>query len=300
MYGSQKEYFDNMLVAAGMRGTVYWVDEINGDDTNNDGLSSDRPFATIGAAITASNDNIGLAANLNKNNTIFIRGDEFTGDITTPAVYCDLIGIDVNRSGWRPRIAGAINVEDARGMRLFNLQITNTGAEPTVRIYGASQNFEMHNCEIRWATGTTYGFHLNGDSYYVKIKNCRFTAAHATGIRIDNKCKAFEIINNWINAKDCGIYVAAGDATTTDFDSIIKGNVITRSDHNTNDPLTIGIDMASITAVPRIMIIGNWIAAADAIHFGHTDPTNWSEMVCIDNHVVTSAAGVGVKETAES
>lgn len=299
MIGSQQEFMNNMMVAAGMRGTVYWVDTINGA-AGNDGLSSERPMATIPQAIALSNTNIALAANLNKNNTIFIRGDEHQGDITTAALYCDLIGLDINRSGWRPRIAGAINVEDARGMRLFNLQITNTGAEPTVRIYGASQNFEMHNCEIRWATGTTYGFHLNGDSYYVKIKNCRFTAAHATGIRIDNKCKALEIINNWINAKDCGIYVATGDATDTSFDSIIKDNVITRADPNTTDPLTIGIDMACITGVPNIAIIHNWIAAADCIHFGHTDPTNWTEMYCIDNHAVSSAAGVGVKETAES
>lgn len=292
MVGSQQEYMNNMMVAAGMRGTVFWVDAINGS-ASNDGLSSDRPKATIAQAIALSNTDIALPANLNKNNTIFIRGDEYSGDITTPALYCDLIGLDINRSGWRPRINGAIIVEDAKGMRLFNLQLTNTGAEPTVVITGASHNFELNNCEIRWATGTTYGFHLNGDSYYVKIKNCRFTADHATAIRIDQKCKALEIIDNWINASACGIYVKAGAASDTSFDSIIKGNVITRSDPNQNDALAIGIDMAVTDSVPNIMIIGNWIAADDAIHFGINpdDDYDWIELSCIDNHIVQGSSG---------
>jgi len=299
LYGSQKEYYDAMVASAGLRGAVYWVDSVNGND-DNDGLSSDRPKLTITDAITDSNTNIALTANTNKNNTIFIRGGTYTANITTPALQTDLIGLD-NRTGWSPRIAGYIAVNDAKGMRLFNLQITNATAVPTVRIYGASHNFEMHNCEIRWATGTTYGFHLNGDSYYVKIRGCRFTADHAYGIYVDGKCKGLQILDNWINASTCGIYIKSGDSTTTSFDGLIKGNVITRSDPNSTAALATGIDFAAVDMIPHIMIVGNWISATNAINIGLDDNVYyWTEMRCIDNHTVSAAAGVGVIETAES
>jgi len=282
------------LLGPGLRGEEYWVAK-NGNDSN-DGLSSAAPFLTIGAAITASNANIALAANVDKNNTIFIGGGTYTENITTGAKQCDLIGLDLNRSGWSPRIAGKIAVVGVYGMRLFNLQVTQSGEVPTVELTDACHNFEMHNCEIRMAGSTTYGFHLNGDSFYVKIKDCRFTTDHNYGIYIEKNCKALQIINNWIAAKTCGIYVKAG--VTTSFDSIIKGNVITRSTPTTTDPLATGIDMADLVRVPHIMIVGNWIAATDGIHFGHADENkHWQQMNCIDNHIVTSADGVGAIET---
>jgi len=276
-------------------GQTYFVDATNGN-AGYDGLSMEHAKKTIGQAITLSNADIALTAN--HCNKIFIMGGTYSEDVTG-ASQCDLIGLDPNRSGWSPRIAGKLVCDSIKGMRLFNLQIVTDGAEATVLTSGgiAPHNFEMHNCEIRMSASETYGFHMYGDAYYVKIKDCRFTGDHDYGIYIEGKCKGLEIKGNWITAKTCGIYFKQG--ITTDEESIIKDNVILRGTGAT--ALTTGIDFAMTDRTPNVKVIHNWIAAGDAIHYGSTsDPTYVQKLSCIDNHTVSSAAGTGVIETAES
>ncbi len=276
-------------------GETYFVDGVNGS-SSYDGLTMEHAVDTVTDGIALNNADIAL--NAQHNNKIYIMGGTYAEDITG-ASQCDLIGLDISRSGWSPRIAGTVICNNIKGMRLFNLQIVTDGSEPTVKTSGgiSPHNFEMHNCEIRMSASETYGFHMYGNAYYVKIVSCRFTDDHDYGIYIEGNCKGLQIIGNYISAKTCGIYFKQG--VTTDHDSMIKDNTILRGSGAT--ALVTGIDFAMTDRTPNVKVIHNWIAAADAIHYGSTsDPTFVEELSCIDNHVVSSAAGTGVIETAES
>jgi len=291
LYGSQKEYYDAMVASAGLRGAVYWVDSVNGD-SSHDGLSSDRPMKTIAQAIALSNTNIALTANTNKNNTIFIRGGTYTEDLTG-AAGCDLIGLDLNKRGWSPRINGTLTCDSINGMRLFNLQLQATAAADEAVIVTDSHNLELYNCELRAAASSSgYGVHLTSQSYYLKIVNCRFTAMWDYGIYIDGKCKALEVYDCFINAKTCGIYIATGNATTTSFDGLVKNNVITRSDPNTSTALVTGINMAAQDAVTSITFVDNRITATNPIAQGLDDGSTFvNDGRCINNLCIDMTDG---------
>jgi len=278
-------------------GKEYWVDNVNGDNDNT-GEDFDEAVASIEQAISLSNTNIALAANVNKRNVIYIAGGTYAETLTTLPNQCDIIGLGA-RTAWKPLINGVMTIGTAvNSCHFYNLGFYQATAAPNVTIPSGSHGWEFHDCEFICGGGSvTYGLHVTNTSSAI-LDNCDFvgnppfpTAVYVAG-PLFNGCK---IIGNTISAETCGIYFHTN--VTSDYQTVIKDNVIGRMDPNAgNTQLTKGIDLNTDSA-SNLLLIHNWISAADAIE-PHASAGDKGSFMCIDNHVVESTTGV--IETAES
>ncbi len=134
-------------------GTEYWVDAVSGSDTD-DGLSPTEAFATITAAITASN----LTAGSYNMNTIYIAGSTYTEDLTTLPKNCNVRGV-----GAKVRIQGNLTpTAAAANSRWWNIQIRENDALPIITLPAQSHGCEFHDMRLDDQGACTYGIYLSG------------------------------------------------------------------------------------------------------------------------------------------
>lgn len=286
-------------------GETYFV---SGKGNNVDGLSWETAFATIAAAISASNTHIALTENIGRRNRIYIDGgggvnNRWEEALTVLPNHCDMIGVGGIGSWGMPVILyDSMEITTiVHGCHIYNLCFYNGDSSvPIFKMTKTANGFEFHNCTFRNAgTGGTIGIEFTVSILGFKINNCKIIGNPCviTGIQLDSSGTFGEITNNYISAITTGISIA--DAVNTqDYQLLIKDNVICRSDSNSNDQLTTGIAILDTVGSSRAMIIHNWISAVDAIAY-----TNDSQYVgerdqwqCIDNHIVQAATG-GIEDS---
>jgi hypothetical protein len=262
----------------------YYVDgnHANASDSN-DGTDPEAPFATIQAAITASNALIdwALSPPYEGFNTIWVSPGVYAENLT-PAYYCRIVGLGLATGG-----DICVNVEPAAGsplagtglaLHLYNIRFTANTAVPVLD-FGVMNSCIIDSCMIVDGNPglATVGIDTT-DAGGSKIINCNITHTASTmpiGIRSTGDFYDCLIQGCLIKAATTGIDLsgAALCGGSVAFRNMIwgGGSVLTAT----------GIDDS---VVGDLLCAGNWITATDAI--SHLDPA-----MTIDNHVINAGAG---------
>ena len=272
-------------------GITYFVSQMG---NNTDGLSWEKAFTTLSAAVTASNtwfDATGTSRI--SRNRIFVDGTNYDA-LTVLPKHCDIIGVGTNS-----RIQGASKIETAvDGCHIYNMKFRNNTAYPIFWATVATSGLEIHNCLFEnQSSASTYGLRIYGNTT-IKIKNCIISGYDAVpiGIQLEHQFITSEITGNIIFATTTGIVIPDGIGTG-DYHSVIRDNII--SGVNASTQLATGIDIQSAASESRMMIVHNFISAVNAINYVGTGyEANRDKWMCINNHIVQ--ASTGSTETAPS
>lgn len=266
-------------------GTVYWVDENNGADTNT-GLRPDLAFATIGAAITASN----LTCGSYNMNTIYVNAQTYTESLTVPPKNVNIIGI-----GAKVRLAGNQTFAGTgQNCHFWNIQF-RASSGTAVTIPSTTYGVGFHGCTFEGNGTATVGLSVGG-TQDLMIEDCRFLGnpIYTTAIDITGACIRGVIKNNLITATTCGIQMAKLEA------GIGYGNIVVNNDiwsitanPNGSSNMTYGISMLSQGTLNGWNLHGNRISAADGIYIAHTSGTQEQDC-CVQNWI--TAAGTATWE----
>jgi hypothetical protein len=215
--------------AAGAK-TVYFVDGNFGSDAAN-GKSWDTPFKTLTVAFAASNadiaaDSRGWAAH----NVIYIKGDEFTENLTTLPNKCDVISVgsyDAHPTGIRGihpiGAAGYMNV------RFINCYFDTAGAGGDMFTIPATvSGLSFLNCTFNGYGATCAGSAIVASGVvHFNIKDCEFVGGFTDSVieLLTGTFNDLRIEGNHVLGHDVGIEVVA--ATLDAFcQGFIAGNYV--------------------------------------------------------------------------
>ena len=163
-------------------GVVYFVDG-NKTSDSNDGLSWENAFKYLSTAMAASHANIAITANRNwaGRNTILVKGDDITEDLTTLAQKTDIIGVGSNDAYGKASVIGTWIIPatvNYVGCRFYNMMFTDTGANAIFDIDG-QDGIEFHDCLFDSAASTTYGIYFEECNWFL-VDNCEFSRVSAS------------------------------------------------------------------------------------------------------------------------
>lgn len=176
--------FQAALAEVAAFGNVWYVDSVNGSDTDNDGTSLDQAFATIAVAVAAAaaGDTILLKGSFNEAVTCALEGLRFIG-----------IGTGPKQAQWTaPTVAGShclkitANYVEVSNIYFRPVVYTTSGVPSGIHLSGA--NWAMiHDCRFQGRTGSYKAIYAPAaDCDNVHIENCEFyymnTATHGAGI----------------------------------------------------------------------------------------------------------------------
>jgi len=215
----RKQMNDILNVIQEVQGKVYYVEGNAGLDTNN-GLSWEKAFKTLAAAITASNANIAAGKwGWASRNTIYVKGDRLDEDLVEFPDKCDVVGVGSCDAYIGAGIIGNhAPVETGNyGTRFFNMNFFPQANGDIITLTSASSGIEFHNCIFIgvWGAITAPSAIDITASPQCIISNCRFLGAFsgdvidvgagdASGMKIED--------NEIIGGADNGI-VITGVAT---------------------------------------------------------------------------------------
>lgn len=279
-------------------GRTYYVSKYG---SGSDGLSWDKAFTTIAAAISASNTYIAVTENQYARNRIYIDGGGlWTEALTVFPNQCDMIGVGA-RTGWRPTISARTNIATAvLGCHIYNIAFNNTtNSVPVVKICDASHGIQFYKCVFsRGNVTSTIGLELGSIAEFAVI-DCKFVGnpPNPIGIQLDGTMAIGEIKNNSISAMTTGI--AIQNEVSADYGLEINHNIIFRADPNTDDAMEVGVDFRSTVGISHACVIDNFIAADDAIKFHSGYGNRRDHWMCIGNKTVTPSADTMAWESAE-
>lgn len=269
-------------------GVTYFVSQMG---NNTDGLSWEKAFTTLSAAITASNTFFDATGTSRiSRNRIFVDGTNYAG-LTILPKHCDIIGVGTN-----PRINAASKIEtNVDGCHIYNMKFRNSASAPVFWATAVTNGLEFHSCVFD-SSGwdTTHYLQLHGHQT-IKIVGCQFTGACPApiGIQIDGSFMYSEITGNTIVAVTSGIVIVDAVATL-DYNSYIRDNIISYTQASVQ--MTYGIDIQNAGSASRIMIVNNWISAADGIHYvGSGYENHRDHWMCIGN--IINVANGSIYET---
>lgn len=267
---------------------VYWVDADTGSDTNN-GLSPERAFASVEAAITANNTAHALDGDPQR--TMYIHSKTYTENLTAFPKNCTVIGI-----GGKVRLQGYHSTGAAQNSHWHNIQFRSSENDtPIITIASASHGIEFHECVFD-STATISECILFATNSYVSdsvIEKCRIgydssapkspdIAIHFAGIHAQRG----KVVDNQIYSTGIGIQI---DVTmiSNNF-MLIKDNVIT---NRCGSDAQMAVGISDLTGNENGgLYIHNFISAVDAFYFGTVEGDK-SRNVCIGNHVVEATVG---------
>jgi hypothetical protein len=287
---------------------VYYVNNITGSDTLNDGLSWNKPFAEVSAAVTAweafrllSWGGITLT-NHNIRGIIYVQG---TGTayaaLTSLPSFCDIIGIGAVPYGdgaGIPVITGkhattptAAIAGTARGLRLIGLQFETSGAKYCADFVSLFRS-EIAFCAFKASdptlvtvvtlggirfTSNSGGNYIH-DNMWIGGNDSWFTY----GIKLDSGVVIFNfnrIEDNMIEAQTAGIYIPAetvtGDGTT------INDNKFTGANHT----MAVAVDDNSTRG--RIFYSGNRCGSTDGGQLVNNGAIRW-----VGNYIINGFSAV--------
>ena len=270
-------------------GTVYYVDKATGSDSY-DGLSPEKPKLTVAGAITVSNLTVGSYLQ----NAIYVNANTYTEDLTVFPTNCDVIGI-----GSKCRIAGN-HTDSAWNCHWHNIEFRSGGSSaPIMILVGACHGDEFHQCRFKNnSANTTMALEIQDGSDGI-IEDCYFggNPQLPIGIKFSSATNiGWRILNNTIGATVTGIELAATLASS--YQNLIKDNVISRQDPNSQDQMATGIKELKTDGHSGFNIVNNRIEAVDGILFTYTGGTNYHLWSCTGNLV--NENGTVVDETAIS
>lgn len=181
LFCSEVEQFVN--TRNDFQGTIYYVD--GNKVTSGTGTGGwDNAFNTLSEAMAASHANIADSDRRAwaSRNTIYIRADGITEDITNLCDKTDIIGVGSNDAyNGLAKITGSWIIPDTTmylGCRFYNMFFTDSGASAIFDI-DTQPGLEFHNCHFEATALTTIGVQAEESSFLV-IDNCEFSMVSAT------------------------------------------------------------------------------------------------------------------------
>jgi hypothetical protein len=268
-------------------GLDYYVD-LNTANATKDGLSWGSAFATIAAAITASNASIGLSVNRwwARRNRIFVVGDGITESLTVLPEKCDIIGLGSDLYPF-PRVIGAHAISLAKvACRFINMGFQATGTGDLFVIPAGCHGLQFLGCTFTAATaGNTKALEIT-DSAHVLIEGCKFltsagaltTSIFAVAISIEGTASIHDLAikNNWIFATK-GVAIANGT---------LQGSVVSDNYVRVTSGLAFDDDSDDVAFVNNRIIT----ATADLVVANACD---WNEALAVGNFITTATGRSG-------
>jgi hypothetical protein len=269
-------------------GRVYFVNNITGSDTLNDGLSWDAPFAELSAAITASEAYRATFTAYNRyiHNVIYVQGTETPyAKLTALPLHCDIVGLGNDPRGNGTGIviigAGGFDAVDSastvRGLNLYNLQFNATGA---YYAFDATAIFRSKFVNCAFYNGTSGTRIVTGGG--IVIQNCIFggdTAMPSTALAVGTAGGNFNnclVEDSFFYGSTNGFTNGAGLADN----SLFRNNTV----YGGTDGI---IDTTPNTPAAWMFYVGNYVAGGTR----SITATNGSTYRLLGNH--TSAGGTG-------
>ena len=245
-------------VGLGVQGEVYFVENNAGSDSN-DGSCWDKAFKTLTYALAISHANI-AAGNKGwaSRNTIFIKGDPITEDLTKFAQKTNVVGVGSTADVPYTTIIGTHALEaqataDYMGCHFYNIQFQDDGASVNITIPADQNGIEFHNCLFTMASGCLTAIKATS-VYRLKIEDCKFRP-DAIGNKFAN-C-AIWILGTTvggieINRNDIYGTIGIDCDSTNAVDCQVKDNLIVAAtfviDDESQDLIVSGNNMITATA----------------------------------------------------
>lgn len=226
---------DLIVGATGVnQGTVYYVDNNSGSDTN-DGLGWSQAVLTIAKAMELSHLKIATSPHYADRNKILVRGDDFDEDWTDLAQKTDVVGVGSDDGNKGPRILGN-HVIDAtasgfnyNGCRFINMTFVNQTAADIFVVPTGHHGLEWIGCRFESNSSVLAPSAIDITACHdTRIVGCEFISSVNpmwSGGAIDfgaGSTQNTDILYNFIDAA-IGITI---DASTTGLSSRIEGNTI--------------------------------------------------------------------------
>lgn len=275
-------------------GTVYYVDNVNGNDAF-DGLQFDNAKATIQSAITASNATINWSYTPKQYNYIYVKPGVYAENLT-PAYYCIIQGLGIRGTDTAAEIhptTGSCFTGTFLGTVLRNLRMESNVQDTPILNLGVCNNSLIEDCEFALGANVTGVAAIDTDNCtHLVVKNCDFTSgqlqamAYAAYHRGGSNKFAHNVryLDNRIWALTAGIWV---QSTCTSSGMLVEGNTILMEGG-------IGIDIND-TNTHGCAVIGNKIGGVSGVDA--IDHSGGAHLV-IDNEV--NIAGTTARETAHA
>lgn len=214
----------------GSFGVIYYVDG-NMSASGGDGLTWETACQSLTTALAKSHANIAVSAQRNwaARNTIYVRGDVITEDLTALAQKTDIVGVGINNPYNKGALLGNHDIASTTGYpgcRFYNMQFYGDQASELWDIDNQA-GLEFHECLFQ-ANGTaTVGLEASECSHLI-VDNCKFGSADgqnftAQAIEIPDDTIggiSIRISNNYIHSNAKGILWSEG----TNVDCWIDGN----------------------------------------------------------------------------
>ena len=255
---------------------VYYVNNITGSDTANDGLSWRYPFAQVSKAITASEAHRATLTTNNQyvRNRIYVQGTKTAYTlITALPLYCDIIGVGADPRGTNdgvPRIgsdtvaeSGCVCSATVRGLNVYNMQFQAGAACYCLRVANMFRS-RFENCTFMTNGAATAqpaaGIYSTTALGSVIFKDCFIGTSCSRdtepliGMKIEGTTFHNCLVENCIiPGKTAGVTVQS--TVQSAYGSIFKNNFI----GETGWPCVIGVDDNSVNG--DIVYAGNYFFA---------------------------------------
>lgn len=164
-------------------GTVYYVD--GNKSTAGTGLGGwDNAFNTLSAAMAASHANIAITSRRAwaSRNTIYVRADAITEDITALAQKTDIIGVGSNDGYEKALIVGTWVIPDTTayiGCHFYNMQFRDDGAGGAIFDLDTQSGTEFHGCLFDGGATDTIALQVE-ECQFLVVSGCEFSDVSET------------------------------------------------------------------------------------------------------------------------
>jgi hypothetical protein len=283
---------------------IYYVNNITGSDTLNDGSSWDAAFAQPSAAITAWEAYRATltANNQNVKGIIYVQGTgtAYTALTALPS-YCDIRGVGAVPYGdgaGIPVITGkhattptAAIAGTARGLGLYGLQFETSGAKYCADFVNLFRS-EIAFCAFKASDPTlltvvtTGGIRFTGSSGGNYVHDNMWMGGNDSwftyGIKLDAGVVIFNfnrIEDNGIEAETAGVYIAA--ETVTGDGTEFNDNKFTGGNHT----MAVAVDDNSTRG--RIFYSGNRCGSTDGGQLVNNGAIRW-----VGNYIINGFSAV--------
>jgi hypothetical protein len=165
-------------------GTVYYVD--GNKVTAGTGTGSwDNAFNTLSAAMAASHANIAVSSRRAwaTRNTIYVRADAITEDITALAQKTDIIGVGSDDAFEKALIIGTFIIPDTvsyPGCHFYNMKFYDDGAGGVLHDIDTQAGLEYHGCVFNANATDTIGLQVE-ECQNLVVDSCEFSDQGTNG-----------------------------------------------------------------------------------------------------------------------
>lgn len=200
-------------------GTVYYVD--GNKSSAGNGTSWDDAYTTLSAAMAASHANIAVSSRRAwaSRNTIYVRADAITEDITALAQKTDIIGVGSDDAFEKALIIGTWIIPDTvsyLGCHFYNMKFYDDGAGGALMDIDTQSGLEFHGCVFNANATDTIGLQVE-ECQNLKVIGCEFSDQGTNGGFTASAIKVVDDTDAVWNYRITGCYIRS-DGIGIDWD----------------------------------------------------------------------------------